>query len=121
VPAQCIYIFCLDLKTNSDCFHTAFKDNFQVEPRCVYSAVRTASSNKLQNNFVFKVLKENVVVFCILGSFLSNNQILRLQRVNVAIIIETKFTVHTVSYSPSSVNVSQTVEQVEIEADRGDT
>ena len=119
MPAQCIYIFCLDLKTNSDYFHTAFKDMlFPVKPQCVYSAVRAASLNKLQNSLVFKGLKKNLVVFCILGSFLSNNQILWLQMDNGAILIETWF---TVSYSLSSVNFSQTVEQIEIKSDRGDT
>jgi hypothetical protein len=75
----------------------------------------------LRVNVVFKGLKENDVVFCILGSFLSNNQILWLQRVTGPILTETTSKVHTVSYSPSSVDFSQTVEQFEIKADRGDT
>ena len=57
------------------------KTAFTGELRCVYSAVRAGSLNKPQINVVFKGLMENVVVFCILGSFLSNNQILWLQRV----------------------------------------
>jgi len=60
---------------------------------------------------VFKGLEENVVVFCILGSFYSNNHILWLQGVTGPILIETTSMVHTV-YSAL---------QFEIKADSGET
>jgi hypothetical protein len=50
------------------------KTAFTIESLYVYSAVRAGSSKKLQMKFVFKGLKENVAVFCILGIGLSFEQ-----------------------------------------------
>jgi hypothetical protein len=40
-PTQCIYVFCIDLRTNSDCFPMQNWLVFVTETECVYCAVCT--------------------------------------------------------------------------------
>ena len=46
LPTQCIYVFCVDLRTNSDYWLV-----FITETECVYCAVCTGSSYVIQVNF----------------------------------------------------------------------
>ena len=46
LPTQCVYVFCADLRTNSDLCHLQYKlIGFITEMESVYSAVRTGSLN----------------------------------------------------------------------------
>jgi len=49
LPTQCINVFCLDLRSNSDYFPTQYKmKGFIMAIECVYCAVRTESLNIIQ-------------------------------------------------------------------------
>ena len=52
LPTQCIYVFCVDLRTNSDYFPIQhYLVGFITETECVYCAVRTGSLYIIQANF----------------------------------------------------------------------
>jgi hypothetical protein len=56
LPTQCIYVFCVDLRTNSDYFPVQHRLVFITETECVYCAVRTEYLNIIQLILVFKSL-----------------------------------------------------------------
>ena len=41
LPTQCVYVFCVDLRTNSDYFTVQHKLTGFYKTQCVYCAVRT--------------------------------------------------------------------------------
>ena len=52
LPTQCIYVLCMDLRTNSD-FVSLYSINwfvFMTETECVYCVVRTGYLNLIQVN-----------------------------------------------------------------------
>jgi hypothetical protein len=54
LPTQCIYVFCVDLRTNSD--YSLYSINWMVfitEMERVYCAVRTVSLNLIEINLTF--------------------------------------------------------------------
>ena len=52
LPTQGIYVFCVDLRTNSDYFPIQHKRlDFITETESVYCAVRTESLYRIQVNF----------------------------------------------------------------------
>ena len=54
LPTHCIYVFCVDLRTNSHYFPIQhYLTGFITETECVYCAVRTESLNIIQVNLVF--------------------------------------------------------------------
>ena len=57
LPTQCIYVFCVDLRTNSDYFPIQPSlTGFVKETECVYCAVRTGSLNIVQVDVILKGL-----------------------------------------------------------------
>ena len=55
LPTQCIYVFCVDLRTNSDYFLYNIKWLvFITEAECVYCAVRTGPLNIIHLIFFIK-------------------------------------------------------------------
>jgi hypothetical protein len=50
LPTQCIYVFCVDLRTNSDYFPIQYLLDFITEMEYVYCAVRAGSLNIAQVN-----------------------------------------------------------------------
>jgi len=61
LPTQCIYVFCVDLRTNSDYFPIYVSRSnwlvFIMEKECVYCAVETESVNAMKVNLCIKVLR----------------------------------------------------------------
>jgi len=46
LPTQCIYVFYMDLRTNSDCFHTQYYlTGFITGTQCVFCPVRLECVN----------------------------------------------------------------------------
>ena len=57
LPTQCIYVFCVDLRTNSDYFPIQHKLTGFYNRDSVYCAVRTGSLYLLQVNLIQLTLK----------------------------------------------------------------
>ena len=54
LPTHCIYVFCVDLRTNSDYFPIQHWLVFITETECVYCAVRTGSLYRIHFHFFFE-------------------------------------------------------------------
>jgi hypothetical protein len=61
----CLYVFCVDLRTNSDYFPIQHWLVCITETQCVYFAVRSEPLNKIQVAFVFKLFQTLAAVFLV--------------------------------------------------------
>ena len=62
LPTQCIYVFCMDLRTNSYYFPISINWLVFITEECVYCAVRTGSLYIIQVNLGSHYAKMNITV-----------------------------------------------------------